>query len=75
MAASRAALAAARLRKYLNIFRVSLIERMAYRGDFLLGSVLRFLPMVTTILLWQAVYVGSGDARSATETRHTASAR
>ena len=44
------------VRKYLNIFRVSLIERMAYRGDFLLGSVLRFLPLVTTILLWQAVY-------------------
>jgi ABC-2 type transport system permease protein len=47
------------LRKYFNIFRVSLIERMAYRGDFLLGTVLRFLPLVTTILLWQAVYLGS----------------
>jgi ABC-2 type transport system permease protein len=44
------------LRKYLNIFRVSLIERMTYRGDFFLGSVLRFLPMLTTILLWQAIY-------------------
>jgi ABC-2 type transport system permease protein len=48
------------LRKYFNIFRVSLIERMAFRGDFFLGSVLRFLPMVTTILLWQAVYDGAG---------------
>jgi ABC-2 type transport system permease protein len=48
------------LRKYYNIFRVSLIERMAYRGDFLLGTVLRFLPMLTTILLWQAVYAGAG---------------
>jgi ABC-2 type transport system permease protein len=47
------------LRKYLRIFRVSLIERMTYRGDFLLGTVLRFLPMVTTILLWQAVYEGA----------------
>jgi ABC-2 type transport system permease protein len=44
----------------VNIFRVSLIERMAYRGDFLLGTILRFFPMVTTILLWQAVYAGSG---------------
>ena len=34
---------------------------MAYRGDFLLGTILRFLPMVTTILLWQAVYAGAGD--------------
>jgi ABC-2 type transport system permease protein len=49
------------VRKYLNIFRVSLIERTAYRGDFLLGTVLRFLPVLTTILLWQAVYAGSGQ--------------
>lgn len=49
------------LRKYLNIFRVSLIERMAYRGDFLLGSVLRFLPLVTSILLWKAVYSGASE--------------
>ena len=44
-----------------NIFRVSLIERMAYRGDFLLGSVLRFMPMLTTILLWQAVYAKAAN--------------
>src|SRR4051794_17577451 len=48
-------------RKYLNIFRASLVERMAYRGDFLLGTVLRFFPVVTTILLWEAVYRGSGQ--------------
>ena len=36
---------------------------MAYRGDFLLGTILRFLPMVTTILLWQAIYKGSGQTR------------
>ena len=41
--------------------RVSLKERMTYRGDFLLGTILRFLPMVTTILLWQAIYAGSGQ--------------
>jgi ABC-2 type transport system permease protein len=49
----------AALRKYYNIFRVSLVERLAYRGDFLLGTVLRFLPMLTTILLWEAVYAGA----------------
>jgi ABC-2 type transport system permease protein len=48
------------LRKYAKIFRVSLGERMVYRIDFLLGTVLRFLPMVATILLWQAIYEGSG---------------
>src|SRR6476646_7369334 len=47
-------------RKYAKILRVSLIERMAYRGDFFLGTILRFLPMVTTILLWHAIYAGSG---------------
>jgi ABC-2 type transport system permease protein len=50
-----------RLAKYVSIFAVSLKERMTYRADFLLGTVLRFLPMVTTILLWQAIYKGSGQ--------------
>jgi len=47
------------IRKYWNIVRVSLIERMAYRGDFFLATFLRFLPMVTTILLWSAIYAGA----------------
>jgi ABC-2 type transport system permease protein len=47
------------VRKYVNIFRVSLIERTAYRGDFLLGTILRFFPVITTILLWQAVFKGA----------------
>ena len=51
-------------RKYAKIFRVSLVERMTYRGDFLLGTILRFLPMVTTILLWQAIYDGLGPDRA-----------
>ena len=46
--------------KYWAILRVSLFERMTYRSDFLLGTILRFLPMVTTILLWDAIYTGSG---------------
>ena len=49
------------LRKYFKIFRASLVERMAYRGDFLFGTILRFLPMITTILLWKAIYAGSGQ--------------
>jgi ABC-2 type transport system permease protein len=50
------------LSKYLKIFRVSLSERLAYRSDFMLSTVLRFLPLVTTILLWQAIYAGSGES-------------
>jgi ABC-2 type transport system permease protein len=52
-------------RKYHRILRASLVERMTYRGDFLLGTILRFLPMLTTILLWQAIYKGSGQSRLA----------
>jgi ABC-2 type transport system permease protein len=47
------------LRKYTKIFRISLVERTTYRGDFFLSALLRFLPMVTTILLWEAVYAGA----------------
>src|SRR5262245_2076116 len=50
------------VRKYWNIVRVSLIERMTYRGDFFLATFLRFLPMVTTILLWQAIFAGAQQA-------------
>ena len=55
----------ATLRKYVKIFRASLVERMTYRGDFLFGTILRFLPLVTTILLWQAIYAGSGQTQLA----------
>jgi ABC-2 type transport system permease protein len=53
------------VRKYVNIFRVSLIERAAYRGDFLLGTILRFFPVITTILLWSAVFKGTQQNRIA----------
>ncbi len=53
------------LSKYLAIFRVSFAERMTYRVDFLIGTILRFLPMITTILLWQAIYDGSKHAGAA----------
>jgi ABC-2 type transport system permease protein len=57
------------VRKYLNIFRVSLIERLTYRGDFFFSTCLRFLPMVTTILLWTAIYQGAGLGDSTDGTR------
>ncbi|NBS88969.1 ABC transporter permease, partial [bacterium] len=51
------------LKKYFNIARLSLKERLTYRGDFLLSSFLRFLPMITSILLWKSVY-GSSEQES-----------
>ena len=55
------------LRKYWNICRVSLIERLTYRADFFLATLLRFLPMLTTILLWQAVYAGADATKGQTQ--------
>jgi ABC-2 type transport system permease protein len=52
------------LRKYVNILRISLIERMVYRADFMLSTFLRFLPMLTTILLWHAIYAGAQKAEA-----------
>src|SRR5688572_8293044 len=48
------------LTKYLKILRISLVERLAYRADFFLTTFLRFLPLMTTFLLWEAIYAGSG---------------
>ncbi|MEX0586810.1 MAG: ABC-2 family transporter protein [Pirellulales bacterium] len=42
-------------------------ERLVYRGDFALGTLMRFLPIVTQIFLWGAIFesvraaTGSGD--------------
>ena len=60
-------------RKYAKIFRASLVERFTYRADFLLGTVLRFLPILTTILLWKAIYAGAAaDAGISTGTNRMA---
>lgn len=50
-----------------TVLRISLEERLVYRGDFALGTLMRFLPLVTQIFLWQAVFsamvvsVGGGN--------------
>src|ERR1700681_1075024 len=45
--------------KYLKILRISLVERLAYRADFFLTTFFRFLPLITTFLLWEAIYAGA----------------
>ncbi len=45
-----------RLLAWWIILRVSLEERLTYRGDFMLGTLMRFLPVVTQIFLWSAVF-------------------
>jgi len=38
------------------ILRISLEERLVYRGDFALGTLMRFAPIVTQIFLWDAIF-------------------
>lgn len=46
----------ARVQTWWTILRICLEERLVYRGDFALGTLMRFLPIVTQIFLWTAVY-------------------
>jgi ABC-2 type transport system permease protein len=50
------------------ILRTCMEERLAYRGDFILGTLLRFLPIVTQIFLWGAIF-GIGTDQPKTEIR------
>ncbi len=45
--------------KYFVVFRVALAERLVYRVDFFVSTFLRFIPIITTILLWRAIYDGA----------------
>lgn len=53
----------ARAATWWTILRIALEERLVYRGDFALGTVMRFLPIITQIFLWWAVFesAGAGD--------------
>lgn len=55
----------ARVATWWTILRICLEERLVYRGDFALGTLMRFLPIVTQIFLWQAVFASSGKAELA----------
>jgi len=46
----------ARATTWWTILRISLEERLVYRGDFALSTLMRFLPIVTQIFLWGAVF-------------------
>jgi ABC-2 type transport system permease protein len=44
------------IRTWWIILRICLEERLVYRGDFMLGTLMRFLPVVTQVFLWTAVF-------------------
>lgn len=55
----------ARAATWWTILRISIEERLVYRGDFALGTLMRFLPIVTQIFLWQAILatIADGDVK------------
>lgn len=50
-----------RLSLWSTILRTALEERLVYRGDFALGTLMRFLPIITQIFLWYAVFDSIGQ--------------
>ncbi len=41
---------------YWTILRISMQERLVYRAEFAMGTLMRFLPIITQIFLWQAIF-------------------
>lgn len=50
----------AALRVKWCILRTSIAERLAYRADFAFATLVRFLPIVTQVFLWGAIYQAKG---------------
>ena len=44
-----------------TFFQISINERLVYRGDFMLGTLMRFLPTLTQIFLWWAIFETARD--------------
>jgi ABC-2 type transport system permease protein len=53
------------LATWWTILRICLEERLVYRGDFALGTLMRFLPIITQIFLWGAVFAASDKTQIA----------
>jgi ABC-2 type transport system permease protein len=60
----------AALRIWWTMLVISIEERLVYRGDFALGTLMRFLPIVTQVFLWTAVYSAASRDTIAGYTRN-----
>jgi len=60
----------ARAATWWTILRISIEERLIYRGDFALSTLMRFLPIVTQIFLWGAVFSAAGRSQIAHYSYH-----
>ncbi len=54
-----------RVLTWWTFFQISVNERLVYRGDFMLGTLMRFLPTLTQIFLWWAIFDVVSSASSA----------
>ncbi len=63
----------ARLLTSWIILRIALEERLVYRGDFALGTLMRFLPIITQIFLWRAVFDATSSMSSGESSSESAS--
>lgn len=52
-----------------TILKICLEERLVYRGDFALGTLMRFLPIVTQVFLWTAIFAAVDQPQIAGYTR------
>lgn len=52
----------ARLMTWWIFLRISIEERLVYRGDFMLGTLMRFLPIITQVFLWNAIFDATRSA-------------
>ena len=46
---------------WYTVMRISLEERLVYRADFALNTLMRFLPIITQIFLWMAIFSAISD--------------
>ena len=53
------------LRTCWTVLRISVEERLVYRADFMVATLIRFLPVLTQILLWAAVFQAAQHDRIA----------
>jgi ABC-2 type transport system permease protein len=56
---------AQRATTWWTFFRISVEERLVYRVDYVIGTLLRFLPIITQLFLWWAIFDAARQAAAA----------
>jgi ABC-2 type transport system permease protein len=52
------------VKKYWHVINIGVQNNLAYRVNFLFRIVFGFIPLLATIYLWRAVYLGKGSGAS-----------